>query len=307
MLDWAVGVDLGGTNIRVAKVDVMGKISQPIFVEIDKADKRGADAPNFAQIISIVEGMISSNQEHPPLGIGFGVTGPINVETGIIDNPFTLPAYFQGNIKKTLEDKFNLKVVVENDANVACIGEAIFGAGAGATMVACLILGTGVGVGVINNGVIYRGANGVHPEAGHVHVDPTGPLCYCGRNGCLEALVSGTALKNIGVRRGVLTAEQNGKDLADLAEAGNKEAVQIMLEAQQALGLGVVNLIYTYGPEKIIITGSALSRSDSLLVKLQAIADEASAYTKLRSEIKYGSLGDWAGTIGAATRILKSL
>jgi predicted NBD/HSP70 family sugar kinase len=80
-----------------------------------------------------------------------------------------------------------------------------------------------------------------------------------------------------------------------------------MLEAQQALGLGVVNLIYTYGPEKIIITGSALSRSDSLLVKLQAIADEASAYTKLRSEIKYGSLGDWAGTIGAATRILKSL
>ena len=81
MLDWAVGVDLGGTNIRVAKVDVMGKISQPIFVEIDKADKRGADAPNFAQIISIVEGMISINQEHPPLGIGFGVTGPINVKT----------------------------------------------------------------------------------------------------------------------------------------------------------------------------------------------------------------------------------
>jgi glucokinase len=140
-----------------------------------------------------------------------------------------------------------------------------------------------------------------------VHVDPKGPLCYCGRNGCLEALVSGTALKNIGVERGVLTAEQNGKDLSDLAEAGNKEAVQIMLEAQEALGLGVVNLIYTYGPEKIIITGGALSRSDSLLVKLQAIADEACTYTKLRSEIKFGSLGDWAGTIGAATCIIKSL
>jgi glucokinase len=129
LLDWAVGIDLGGTNIRVAKVDVLGKVSQPIFVEIDKSY---ADSPNFAQIISIVEGMISSNQEHPPLGIGFGVTGPINVETGIIDNPFTLPAYFQGNIKKTLEEKFNLKVVVENDANAACIGEAIFGAGEGA-------------------------------------------------------------------------------------------------------------------------------------------------------------------------------
>lgn len=120
-------------------------------------------------------------------------------------------------------------------------------------MVACLILGTGVGVGVINNGVVYRGANGAHPEAGHLHVDPTGPFCYCGRNGCLEALVSGTALKNIGVERGVLTAGQNGKDLADLAEAGNKEAVQIMLEAQEALGLGVVNLIYTYGPEKSLL------------------------------------------------------
>ena len=303
MLDWAIGIDLGGTNIRVAKVDVLGKVSQPIFVEIDKSY---ADSPNFAQIISIVDEIISSNQEHPPLGIGFGVTGPINVKTGIIDNPFTLPAFFQGNIKKTLEDRFNLKVAVENDANAACIGEAIFGAGEGADIVACLILGTGVGVGVINNGVVYRGANGAHPEAGHVHVDATGPLCYCGKNGCLEALVSGTALKNIGVERGVLTAGQNAKDLVRLAETGNKDAVQIMQEAQQALGLGVVNLIYTYGPEKIIITGGALSRTDSLLIKLQAIADEACTYTKLRSEIKFGSLGDWAGTIGAATRIIRS-
>ena len=303
MLDWAVGIDLGGTNIRVAKVDALGKVSQPIFVEIDKSY---VDSPNFAQIISIVEGIISSNQEHPPLGIGFGVTGPINVKTGIIDNPFTLPAFFQGNIKKTLEDRFNLKVAVENDANAACIGEAIFGAGEGADIVACLILGTGVGVGVINNGVVYRGANGAHPEAGHVHVDATGPLCYCGRNGCLEALVSGTALKNIGVERGVLSAGQNAKDLVRLAETGNQDAVQIMQEAQQALGLGVVNLIYTYGPEKIIITGGALSRTDSLLIKLQAIADEACTYTKLRSEIKFGSLGDWAGTIGAATRIIRS-
>ena len=303
MLDWAVGIDLGGTNIRVAKVDVLGKVSQPIFVEIDKSY---ADSPNFAQIISIVDEIISSNQEHPPLGIGFGVTGPINVKTGIIDNPFTLPAFFQGNIKKTLEDRFNLKVAVENDANAACIGEAIFGAGEGADIVACLILGTGVGVGVINNGVVYRGANGAHPEAGHVHVDATGPLCYCGRNGCLETLVSGTALKNIGVERGVLSAGQNAKNLVRLAETGNKDAVQIMQEAQQALGLGVVNLIYTYGPEKIIITGGALSRTDSLLIKLQAIADEACTYTKLRSEIKFGSLGDWAGTIGAATRIIRS-
>ena len=303
MLDWAIGIDLGGTNIRVAKVDVLGKVSQPIFVEIDKSY---ADSPNFAQIISIVDEIISSNQEHPPLGIGFGVTGPINVKTGIIDNPFTLPAFFQGNIKKTLEDRFNLKVAVENDANAACIGEAIFGAGEGADIVACLILGTGVGVGVINNGVVYRGANGAHPEAGHVHVDATGPLCYCGKNGCLEALVSGTALKNIGVERGVLSAGQNAKDLVRLAETGNQDAVQIMQEAQQALGLGVVNLIYTYGPEKIIITGGALSRTDSLLIKLQAIADEACTYTKLRSEIKFGSLGDWAGTIGAATRIIRS-
>ena len=303
MLDWAIGIDLGGTNIRVAKVDVLGKVSQPIFVEIDKSY---VDSPNFAQIISIVDEIISSNQEHPPLGIGFGVTGPINVKTGIIDNPFTLPAFFQGNIKKTLEDRFNLKVAVENDANAACIGEAIFGAGEGADIVACLILGTGVGVGVINNGVVYRGANGAHPEAGHVHVDATGPLCYCGKNGCLEALVSGTALKNIGVERGVLSAGQNAKDLVRLAETGNKDAVQIMQEAQQALGLGVVNLIYTYGPEKIIITGGALSRTDSLLIKLQAIADEACTYTKLRSEIKFGSLGDWAGTIGAATRIIRS-
>ena len=290
--------------MRVAKVNILGEVSESTFVEIDRTNE---NAPKFAQIIEIVQGIISRNLENPPLGIGVGVTGPINVESGMIDNPFTLPAHFQGNIKSVLHESFNLKVAVENDANAACIGEAFFGAGDGAHVVVCLTVGTGVGVGAINNGIVYRGAEGIHPEAGHMHIDANGPLCYCGKNGCLEVLASGTALKNIGVERGVINALQAGKDLVQLADQGNKEAAQIILEAHQALGLGVANLIYTYGPEKLIITGGAVTRSDALLTTLQGIADVACEYTNLKTEIKYGALGDWAGTIGAASCIIRAL
>ena len=304
MIDWAVGIDLGGTNIRVAKVNILGEVSESTFVEIDRSNE---SAPNFSQIIEIVQGIIEKNVENPPLGIGIGVTGPIDVETGIIDNPFTLPSHFQGNIKKALQDKFNLKVSVENDANAACIGEAFFGAGDGVSVVACLTVGTGVGVGVINNGIVYRGAKGIHPEAGHMHIDANGPLCYCGKNGCLEVLASGTAIKDIGVGRGVITKEQSAKDLVKLAENGNSEAAQIIQEAHQALGLGVANLIYTYGPERLVITGGAFTRTDSLLMTLQDIANVACEYTNLKTEIKFGSLGDWAGTVGAASCIIRAL
>jgi glucokinase len=304
LIDWAVGIDLGGTNIRVAKVDIVGKICNETLVEIDR---NNVGEVQFSQIISLVEKVINANDGNPPLGIGIGVTGPIDVETGIIDNPFTLPPHFQGNIKKVMADRFNVEVKVENDANAACIGEAYFGAGGGAKVVACLTVGTGIGAGVINNGIVYRGANGIHPEAGHMHIDKLGPLCYCGKYGCLEALASGTALRDIGVSRGVLTAEQSGKDLVALSEKGNKDASQIIEEANQALGYGVLNLISTYGPEKLVLTGGAFTRSEKLLKDLQKSADVSSEFTNLKTEIKFGVLGDWAGTIGAASCIIRGL
>jgi glucokinase len=140
-----------------------------------------------------------------------------------------------------------------------------------------------------------------------MHIDKRGPLCYCGKYGCLEALASGTALRDIGVSRGVLTAEQSGKDLVALSENGNKDASQIIEEANQALGYGVLNLISTYGPEKLVLTGGAFTRSEKLLKELQKSADVSSEFTNLKTEIKFGVLGDWAGTIGAASCIIRGL
>lgn len=304
MIDWVVGIDLGGTNIRVAKVNILGEISDQTLVEIDRNNI--GDAP-FSQITSLVERVIIANKGNAPLGIGIGVTGPIDVETGIIDNPFTLPPHFQGNIKKVMADKFKIQVKVENDANAACIGEAYFGAGGGAKIVACLTVGTGIGVGAINNGIVYRGANGNHPEAGHMHIDKLGPLCYCGLHGCLEVLASGTALRDKGIALGILNAGQTGRDLVALAENGNLRAFQVIQEANQALGFGVSNIIATYGPEKLILTGGAFTRSAELLAALQKNADVAYEFTNLKTEIKFGELGDWAGTIGAATCIIREL
>jgi glucokinase len=304
LTDWVVGIDLGGTNIRVAKVNLLGEISQSTFVEIDRAPQV---QKKFHQIIEIVSELIDANKGSAPLGIGVGVTGPIDVYTGIIDNPFTLPDHFQGNIKAALSEKFDLPVVVENDANSACLGEAIFGAGKNSEVVACITIGTGIGVGVVKDGVVYRGAGGIHPEAGHMTIDSNGPECYCGKFGCLESLASGTALRNLGIKSNVLTPAQSAKDLFELAQKGNQRAQEIVSQANNALSIGVAQLISTYLPETIVVTGGAVNSSDSLIEVLNKTASEASHFMQSKTSVKAGSLGDWAGTIGAASCIISAL
>jgi len=304
LTDWVVGIDLGGTNIRVAKVNLLGDISESTFVEIDRTAK---SQKNFQQIIEIVDTLIEANEGTPPLGIGVGVTGPIDVRSGIIDNPFTLPEFFQGNIKAALKESFHLPVVVENDANSACLGEALFGAGKNADVVVCLTVGTGIGVGVVKDGEVYRGTNGVHPEAGHMAIDDTGPECYCGKRGCLESLASGTALRDLGIQSGVLRAGQNSKDLFEQADRGNREAIEIIEAARRALSIGVEQLISTYLPASIVVTGGALGSSESLIVLLNESAAKANQFTQSKTVVKFGVLGDWAGTIGAASCIISDL
>lgn len=304
MTDWVVGIDLGGTNIRVAKVNLLGEISQTTSVGIDRAAK---SKKNFNQIFEIVERLISSNIGLPPLGIGVGVTGPIDVKTGIIDNPFTLPKFFQGDIKTALAENFQLPIEVENDANSACLGEALFGAGKNSDVVACLTVGTGIGVGVVKNGEVYRGTNGLHPEAGHMAIDNTGPECYCGKRGCLESLASGTALRNLGIRAGVLSVDEYSKDLFEQANRGNDGAIEIIRVAQSALSIAVNQLISTYLPATIVVTGGAVNASEFWLAFLNESAAVANQFTQSKTTVKFGILGDWAGTIGAASCIMRAL
>lgn len=215
-------------------------------------------------------------------------------------------------LKEELEERTGLATTVENDANAAAWGEFRFGAGAAVNHLVFLTLGTGIGGGVVINGEVLRGAQGAGGEMGHVTIQPTGPKCGCGNRGCLEALASGNS---IGLRArkyakerpdsalGRLAAERElfGKDVAELANAGDEAARGILEEAGRWLGIGVMGFVNVFNPEVVAIGGGASAAGDLLLdparqeVKLRAMSPNRDLV-----EIKEATLGPGSGTIGAA-------
>ncbi len=157
---WAIGIDLGGTNVRAAEVAADGRVGRVIRERVD----RDPAARPFAQLDRIVAALAGA-AHRPPVGIGLGVTGPVDVRTGVIDNPHTLPAAYQGDVGRALAAHAS-RIVVENDANAAALGEALRGAGRGRALVACITVGTGIGVGVVDGGRLRRGAAGTTPRRG---------------------------------------------------------------------------------------------------------------------------------------------
>jgi len=154
--------------------------------------------PTIKRIIETIHENIVQSSVAPEdiIGIGIGAPGPLDVEKGIINFAPNLPGWRDVPLRKILEDEFNMKVVLENDANAAAWGERCFGVGQGVNNLVCFTLGTGIGGGIIINGKIYHGNNYGAAELGHMTVNKDGPRCNCGNYGCLEAYSSATGIKN---------------------------------------------------------------------------------------------------------------
>lgn len=302
MTDWVVGVDLGGTNLRAAEINRPGQIRrtrhEPILSSPHPSDP-------FGQVKAMIRDLIEQRPNELPVGIGMGVTGPIDAISGVISNPFTLPLGMQGNVSAVLRHEFGIPVTVENDANAAALGEALHGAGRGAEVVLCITVGTGIGVGVVASGDIYRGACGTHPEAGHLVIDPSGPLCYCGARGCIESLASGTAVLREAVAMGLVDPGGSTKVVHEAAASGKKEAQVIVARAQKALAMGVRALVSAYAPDMVVIVGKARGNEDQLIARVQREIDSDPFGTE-SVRVRSGQLGDWAGCIGAASLVIRS-
>src|ERR1700733_3566411 len=145
---WAVGVDLGGTNVRAAQVDEAGTVGSVLFEPLDP----GRSTRPFAQLIDMTASLIEKAASDPPVGIGVGATGPVDPARGVISNPDTLPGAYQGAVTQVLAGAFGVPVWLANDADAAALGEAWTGARAGGGVVACLTIGTRIGVGVVSGG-----------------------------------------------------------------------------------------------------------------------------------------------------------
>ena len=188
---YAVGVDLGGTNIKIGIVSEKGNLVKHISIKTD------ADARPKKVIANIIKGieLILEKNKYKIQGIGIGCPGVVSIKKGIVENAPNLPGWKNVKLGPIIKEKFGYKVHLENDANGAAIGELIFGAGKKIDSFIMVTLGTGVGGGIVFNKKIFRGEFGAAGEIGHISIDMNGPKCNCGSTGCIEAYAGNSYLK----------------------------------------------------------------------------------------------------------------
>ena len=293
----AIGIDIGGTKIAVAAVDARGAIAgrSTIATEAELGFERGV-----VRIVDAADQALAAAgwSRKDLCGVGVGCAGPVSPTRGIINNPYTLPTWIDCNIVAALEQTFGCPAYLENDADAAALGECFAGAGRGYRNVVMLTLGTGVGGGVVIESQIYRGAQGEHPELGHMAIDSGGPECYCGASGCLESIVSGTAI----TAAGRLDGYQDSRQVFAAASCGESAALAIVAPAQGALASAVWTLLHTFMPELIVLGGGIgdnhypifAAAIDGLLPRATMVPPGGTRFVK-------ALLANEAGIVGAAS------
>ncbi|MFD1427558.1 mannose-6-phosphate isomerase, class I [Kroppenstedtia sanguinis] len=286
-------VDLGGTNLRVAAILSDGSIGRMLT------------SPTFAHLGPdyIIQNMIqllqSLQSEWDFESIGIASPGPLDARQGVILHPPNLPGWEAIPLKDRLQSILNLPVQLENDANAAALGEALFGAGQGKQSVFYMTVSTGIGGGFVYEGKIIQGAHSCAAEIGNMVIDPHGPEHPLLNRGALEVMASGTAL-NREIQRELSHLDSTAALFRSAAE-GNPSAKRVVDEFLQSLSIGIANIIHVVDPDLLIIGGGVLQSKEwfweDLLQKVQAYL-----YPQLRGqvEIKPAALEGNSGLIGAA-------
>lgn len=252
---YAVGVDLGGTNIKIGIVSQKGKIVEKISLS-SKAD--GGPEKVVKQIKIGIKEILNGNKKKIR-GIGIGSPGVVSVKKGTVENPPNFPGWTKINLGNIISKEFDIPCYVENDANAAAIGEMIFGAGRRYNSFVMITLGTGVGGGIILNKKVYRGEIGAAGEIGHITINYNGPRCKCGSYGCIESYVGNNYLI--------------AKVKADLAATANTTILKLVDNDLKLLSPIIIQKAAKYGDDysKLVICemgkqiGSALASVSNLL------------------------------------------
>ena len=216
MTEYTIGMDLGGTNLRAAAIDKSGTLLEKISGATKFEEGREAV---IGDIVAAISKLRETHGAEGLRGIGVGVPGFIRMKEGLITNSNNLPYLENVPIRDVLSAKLNTRVILENDANAAALGECWIGAGRDVDDLVLLTLGTGIGGGIISGGRIVRGSVGMAGEMGHISVVPNGNPCGCGNQGCLEKHASATAVSAM-ARLMQLGEDLTSKDVYDLGETG---------------------------------------------------------------------------------------
>ncbi|GCE26828.1 glucokinase [Dictyobacter alpinus] len=329
-LPLVIGLDLGGTQIRTAVLQGSKLLSRVGLLT--------GENPSPERVIPrMYDSIYQALQEaHVTLdeitGIGIGAPGPLNSRTGVVFAPPNLSGWINVPLLDIFVEKFQLPVYVENDANAAALGEFMFGAGQGSNEVVYITISTGIGGGVIADGRILEGISGTAAELGHMTIDWRGPRCNCGNIGCWESISSGTAIARraheliaLGRGEGLLNfalAHQepisgddtpsdvsraqrneihiNARMVAQAAQAGVTEARDIINTAAEGIGVGLINVVHIFNPERIVLGGGVVQIGEPLLGPARRILQERAMKVPAQSaKIVMAELGSDVGLVGA--------
>jgi glucokinase len=304
-----IGIDIGGTKVLGGVVDASGKI-------IESARRVTPAAGGKELIATIVELIKELNSKHEIAGIGICVAALISADQGTIVGAPNIANLSELNFVAEIKKVFDLPVIAENDANAAMWAEYKFGSAKGFNPVMFFIIGTGMGGGLVIDGKLFRGANGIGAEFGHMIVQPKGILCGCGAHGCIEQYASGSALMRYA--KDAITADPTaGKALLDAAGVINNLTGEILTEAakngdqlaisafnKQADWLGSACASYTLllDPQAIVVGGGVVQAGELFLAPVRAAMEKYMPFagTHLLPKVIAAKFGNDAGVIGAA-------
>lgn len=288
-----LGLDLGGTNIKIAVIE---KINDKWHV-IKKYDQATEADGGPAHVVSRLAKLAQENFVHFPdlAGVGIAVPGVFNSADGTIVLFPNLPGPWNGfQALAPVADTTKLPTALINDARAFILAEAIMGAAYGKRTVACYVIGTGVGGGIVIDGKIHMGSTGGAGEIAHQIVKPDGPLCGCGGRGCAETLTNSAAIAKLA---GTTTSEEAYKK----AVSGDAQAIAAFKEVGYWISIALTNIMVVLAPDTIIIGGGVAQSGDILLNEIrEQMAIRSTIYPSSAINIVPATLGFYSGAIGAA-------
>jgi len=313
--DRYAAIDLGGTKVRAVVAGLDGHIYSE-DIRLSRASE-GLEITIDTMVGALEAACAGAGVDRSNIkSLGVASPGAVDVHNGIVPEAPQLPGWKDVPLVQLISDRLALPVWLENDANAAALGESRFGAGKGAQHMLYMTISTGVGGGIIVDGKLYRGTRGAAGELGHIVIQADGPRCGCGGQGCLESLISGTAIANAGEE---LAAAGKAPLLAELRESEGPVTAEMMSRAAKAgdeavaeyadkvglyLGSALASYVNIFNPSVIVIGGGVSLSGEMFMDQAIATMQERAMRGPLSDvTVKLGELQDRAGTLGMIARL----
>jgi predicted NBD/HSP70 family sugar kinase len=300
-----VGVDFGHSHLRVA----VGNLAHQVLAEqSEPIDVDASAGEGFDRAEQLVGRLVESTgiAREKVLGVGLGVPGPIDMETGALGSTAILPGWSGVNPRQEMTDRLGVPVQVDNDANLGALGELVWGGGRGVKDLAYIKVASGVGAGLVIDGRIYRGPGGTAGEIGHIVLDESGPVCRCGNRGCLETFTAARYVLEL--LRGSHGEGLTVPRMVQLGREGDPGCRRVIGDVGRHIGMGVASLCNLLNPSRVVLGGDLAEAGELVLGPIrESVSRYAIPSAAQRLSVVPGSLGARAEVLGALALVLSEM